>query len=155
MSTTFGVKVKIADMDDFSDYTDYDDEYCLVKVAFRSNGIRFINGLSQLLPDEREVIAMDNDQQGIYTIVDIKREIQQQKMNDKFGHLIGKIVKNLDCVPDNTIRDYGILEYISKGNYPFILRFYGGLSYGVSSISDKQPLQDSVLEIQLRTLTID
>jgi hypothetical protein len=36
MSTTFGVKVK--------------DDY--VEVAFRSNGMRFINELAELLPDD-------------------------------------------------------------------------------------------------------
>ena len=61
MSTTFGVKVK--------------DDY--VEVAFRSNGMRFINELAELLPDNTLVIPLDNTAQGVYTIGDIKREIRK------------------------------------------------------------------------------
>ena len=61
MSTTFGVDIK-GDM---------------VEVAFRSNGMRFINKLAYLLPDETPVIALDNSQQGVYTIGDVKIQIEQ------------------------------------------------------------------------------
>ena len=56
MSTTFGVEIK-------------DD---VIEVAFRSNGMRFINELAHLLPDDTPVIALDNSQQGVYTIGDVK-----------------------------------------------------------------------------------
>ena len=61
MSTTFGVEIK-GDM---------------IEVAFRSNGMRFINKLAYLLPDETPVIALDNSQQGVYTIGDVKVKIEQ------------------------------------------------------------------------------
>lgn len=50
-----------------------------VEVAFRCNGIRFINSLVELLPDNTEVEPLDNAAQGIYTIGDIKKEIEDQK----------------------------------------------------------------------------
>jgi hypothetical protein len=54
MSTTFGVEIK--DDDGIGD---------VVEVAFRSNGMRFINPLAHLLPDETLVIALDNTPQGV------------------------------------------------------------------------------------------
>jgi hypothetical protein len=59
MSTTFGVEIK-------------DD---VIEVAFRSNGMRFINELAHLLSDDTPVIALDNSQQGVYTIGDVKDAI--------------------------------------------------------------------------------
>ena len=60
MSTTFGVEIKDN----------------VVEVAFRSNGMRFINELAHLLPDDTPVIPLDNTAQGVYTIGDVKREIE-------------------------------------------------------------------------------
>jgi len=65
MSTTFGVKVKDN----------------IVEVAFRRNGMRFINELAELLPDDTPVIPLDNTAQGVYTIGDVKREIEQINQN--------------------------------------------------------------------------
>ena len=64
MSTTFGVNIKKGDQDE------------VVEVAFRSNGMRFINDLAHLLPDDTPVIALDNTPQGIHTIGDIKKAIE-------------------------------------------------------------------------------
>ena len=72
MSTTFGVKVK--------------DDY--VEVAFRSNGIRFINALAHLLPDDTPVIPLDNTAQGVHTIGDVKREIENTDPNAKYWRTI-------------------------------------------------------------------
>ena len=55
----------------------------IVDVAFRSNGIHFINSLASLLPDDTPVIPMDNTAQGIYTIGDIKREIDLINCNKR------------------------------------------------------------------------
>lgn len=74
---------------------------------------------------------------------------------EKYKHLIGKIVRNGDCISSNTSRTFGVLEYIGKDKYPFILRFIGGSSYGVNSISDEQPIEDSILDIQLRNIKFD
>lgn len=67
MSTTFGVKVpSLCNKGEFEE----------IEVAFRGgSGVRWKNQLAQLLPDELEVIALDNSPQGIYTIADIKRKI--------------------------------------------------------------------------------
>ena len=77
MSTTFGVAIKnnnkIEDM---------------VEVAFRSNGMRFTNPLAQLLPDETPVIALDNSQQGVHTIGDIKKEIKQTDPKAKWWRTV-------------------------------------------------------------------
>jgi len=63
MSTTFGVKIQTE----------------IVEVAFRSNGIRFTNKLAWLLPDDTKVLALDNTEQGIFTIKDIKDAINKRK----------------------------------------------------------------------------
>ena len=66
MSTTFGVKVpSLWNKDEFEE----------IEVAFRSSYMRWKNPLAQLLPDETEVIPLDNSAQGVYTIADIKKEI--------------------------------------------------------------------------------
>ena len=74
MSTTFGVKTKDN----------------VVEVAFRSNGMRFINELAELLPDETEVIPLDNTAQGVYTIGDVKKEIEQTDPNAKYWRTVKK-----------------------------------------------------------------
>ena len=66
MSTTFGIKVKSL----------FSEEEEIVEVAFRSNGIRFINPIASMLNDNIEVIPLDNSAQGIHTIGDIKKEIE-------------------------------------------------------------------------------
>ena len=81
MSTTFGVNTT-----GFKDFELVDDEvpYWLNKdifeeVAFRSsNGIRFTNPLGVGLSDDTKVYALNNTQQGIFTIGDIKKEILEQ-----------------------------------------------------------------------------
>ena len=64
MSTTFAVKTP---------------DGKLVEVAFRSNDIHFTNDIAMLLPDETSVfpllIPLDNTNQGIDTIGDIKNAI--------------------------------------------------------------------------------
>jgi len=80
MSTTFGISIPKSLIRD-NDYMEYSsntetnpdniEEY-LIPIAFRSNGIRFTNPIAHLLPDDTQVIPMDNGHQGIYTIKDIK-----------------------------------------------------------------------------------
>ena len=72
MSTTFGVEIK-------------DD---VIEVAFRSNGMRFINELAHLLPDDTPVIALDNSQQGVYTIGDIKVAITKTDPDAEYWRTI-------------------------------------------------------------------
>ena len=77
MSTTFGVAIK--------NNNKIED---VVEVAFRSNGMRFTNPLAQLLPDETPVIALDNSQQGVHTIGDIKEEIKQTDPKAKWWRTV-------------------------------------------------------------------
>jgi ribose 5-phosphate isomerase len=69
MSTTFGVKIPSTGE--------------VVEVARRigvGNGnikVYFIEPLAELLPDELEVVAIDNSPQGIYTIGDIKEKMKE------------------------------------------------------------------------------
>lgn len=66
MSTTFGVKVPSL----------YDEgEFEEIEVAFRSSYVRWEHPLAQLLPDDLKVIPLDNSAQGIYTIGDIRKAI--------------------------------------------------------------------------------
>ena len=66
MSTTFGVKVpSIYDEEEFEE----------VEIAFRSSYVRWTNPLARLLPDDLEVIPLDNSAQGIYTIGDIRKAV--------------------------------------------------------------------------------
>ena len=68
MSTTFGVEIKEGLGNGYRND--------VVEVAFRSNGMRFINGLAHLLPDDTPVIPLDNTSQGVHTIGDIKKAIE-------------------------------------------------------------------------------
>jgi|MGYP003981693953 hypothetical protein len=78
MSTTFGVKVKDN----------------VVEVAFRSNGIRFINELAELLPDDTPVIPLDNTAQGVYTIGDVKKEIEKTDSTAEYWRTVPMINQN-------------------------------------------------------------
>ena len=69
MSTTFGVDIASGDV---------------IEVAFRSNGMRFINALAPLLSEDTPVVALDNTPQGIYTIGDIKRAIEKTDPGDAY-----------------------------------------------------------------------
>jgi hypothetical protein len=69
MSTTFGVKIPSTGE--------------VVEVARRIGvenfkvSVYFIEPLAELLPDELEVVAIDNSPQGIYTIGDIKEKMKE------------------------------------------------------------------------------
>ena len=77
MSTTFGVEIKnIIGIEK------------VVEVAFRSNGMRFINPLAHLLPDDTPVIALDNTSQGVYTIGDIKVAITKTEPDAEYWRTI-------------------------------------------------------------------
>lgn len=75
MSTTFainkkGIPLKMVDGEIDKEYLAFDD---MVNVAFRNNygSIMFTNEIAHLLPSDTMVYAIDNSQQGIYTIGDI------------------------------------------------------------------------------------
>ena len=88
MSTTFGIVIKNKELLDLPpqenglilpiDITD-EDEVEIIYIAFRSSwGMIWKNSLAKLLPDDIKVYPLDNTPQGIYTIKDIKDEIQNQ-----------------------------------------------------------------------------
>ena len=75
MSTTFGIPrqpidIELGDKDGVFYYINTD---IFEKVWFRSiNNSRWLSSLAKLLPDDTRVYALDNSQQGIFTIGDIK-----------------------------------------------------------------------------------
>ena len=81
MSTTFGVRINRKIIPTMAT-----DE--IVEVAFRSNGMRFTNELAHLLPDDTPVIALDNSQQGVYTIGDIKVAIEKTDPNAEYWRTV-------------------------------------------------------------------
>ena len=75
MSTTFGIPrepidIELGDEDGVFYYIDTD---IFEKVWFRSMGrSRWLSDLAKSLPDDTRVYALDNSQQGVFTIGDIK-----------------------------------------------------------------------------------
>ena len=71
MSTTFGIKIPSTGD--------------IIPIARRvgiGNGkvsVYFINSLAELLNDDLEVVAIDNTQQGVFTIGDIKNLINEEQ----------------------------------------------------------------------------
>ena len=63
MSTTFAIKCQGK----------------FIEVAFRKNfgGIEWTNQLGKVLSSSRRVYAIDNTQQGIYTVGDIKKAVEE------------------------------------------------------------------------------
>jgi len=89
MSTTFGIpinkrNIEIDKYDEMIRLIDEDGYYdeSFTEVWFRSMGnCRWLNPLGELLPDDTKVYALDNTQQGIYTIGDIKQMMATQEQN--------------------------------------------------------------------------
>jgi hypothetical protein len=69
MSTTFGVKIPSTG--------EIEPIARRVGVGDGKVSMWFTNPLAELLPDDTEVVAMDNGQQGIYTIGDIKEKMKE------------------------------------------------------------------------------
>jgi hypothetical protein len=94
MSTTFGIPIKQRNIE-INEYDEMvrhvigiidDEEYydeSFTEVWFRSLGnCRWLNPLGELLPDNTKVYALDNTQQGVYTIGDIKKIMDKQDKID-------------------------------------------------------------------------
>jgi len=72
MSTTFGVTVPSINAYEKGESFE-------VEVAFRSSrGMRWLEPLAQLLPDDTEVVPLDNSPQGVFTIGDIRKKVNQK-----------------------------------------------------------------------------
>ena len=76
MSTTFGVKIPSTG--------EIEPIARRVGVGDGKVSMWFTNPLAELLPDDTEVVAMDNGQQGIYTIGDIKEKMKEQRAQALF-----------------------------------------------------------------------
>ena len=81
MSTIFGIPIRKVDVELGNDdgIYDYIDQTFFEDIWFRGSNCRWLNPLGPLLPDDTRVYALDNGQQGIYTIGDIKKFIEQIK----------------------------------------------------------------------------
>ncbi len=80
MSTTFGVKINKRFAEDANvnwQINGFGDDEIIIEIAYRSNGIRFTNPIAHLLPKDTPVVPMDNTAQGIETIADIIKEIEE------------------------------------------------------------------------------
>jgi hypothetical protein len=82
MSTLFGIPIRHVEIELGDEYGifDYISEDFFQEVAVRTNSgkIGWVMALADELPDDTKVYALDNSQQGIYTIGDIKKEIETQ-----------------------------------------------------------------------------
>jgi hypothetical protein len=82
MSTLFGIPIREVDIELGDEYGifDYISEDFFQEVAVRTNSGKFawVMALADQLRDDTKVYALDNSQQGIYTIRDIKNEIEKQ-----------------------------------------------------------------------------
>lgn len=75
MSTTFAIRVP---RQDYEDEEDFPNGYQYQEVAFRSSSqSRWLNALAPLLPDDMPIEPMDNSAQGIHTIGDFKKLLNQ------------------------------------------------------------------------------
>ena len=86
MSTTFGIPIKKMDItiDEYEEIFKWvdDEDESFTEVWYRSMGnCRWLNPLGELLPDDTKVYALDNSQQGVYTIGDIKQMMDKQDNN--------------------------------------------------------------------------
>lgn len=87
MSTTFGIPIKKVDDLDLNQYDEvmnyyltHEDDELFTDVWYRSMGnCRWLNPLAELLPDDTKVYALDNSQQFVYTIGDIKQKMKEQE----------------------------------------------------------------------------
>lgn len=88
MSTTFGIFVKDGklvdcEINEFDEFVHPEDDLEVIEIAFRGNSgyVRWKNELAQFLPPDTKVYALDNSQQGIYTIGDIIKQIEDYEFS--------------------------------------------------------------------------
>jgi hypothetical protein len=85
MSTTFGIPLYPVDdtilLDEEGELQPYISKNFFNDVFFRGNGNKnsgWLTEWAELLPDETRVYALDNTQQGIFTIGDIKKFMKDE-----------------------------------------------------------------------------
>jgi hypothetical protein len=83
MSTTFGIlSIQVEHdklVDEDGDLLEYISSGIFEPVFFRGNNSRWLNNVGPYLPNELKVYAIDNTQQGIFTIGDIIKFIEEKK----------------------------------------------------------------------------
>jgi hypothetical protein len=83
MSTTFGILRDGIDhnkiVDDEGELLDYISENAFEPIWFRTTNSRWLNAVGPFLDDDIKVYALDNSQQGVYTIGDIKEYVKKQE----------------------------------------------------------------------------
>ena len=72
MSTTFGIKIPSTG--------EIEPMARRVGIGDGKVSMQFTNPLAELLPDDTEVEAIDNGQQGIFTIGDIKANMKEEEI---------------------------------------------------------------------------
>ena len=83
MSTTFGIPQRLIHfsrlIDENGDLYDYIDTSFFEKVFFRGGHSRWLNPLSNRLPDDTRIFPLDNSAQGIYTIGDARKFLKEKE----------------------------------------------------------------------------
>jgi hypothetical protein len=82
MSTKFGILTQQIDheklVDEDGDLLDYISRDVFEPIFFRGINTRWLSAVGEYLPDDMKVYALDNTQQGIFTIGDIKKFLDNE-----------------------------------------------------------------------------
>lgn len=85
MSTKFGILAHEVEhdklVDENGDLHSYISKSIFEPIFFRGMNSRWLMDLGKYLPDDMKVYALDNTQQGIFTIGDIKKFIKENETN--------------------------------------------------------------------------
>ena len=83
MSTTFGIPQRQVELsklvDEDNELYDYIDTSFFEKVFYRGGHSRWLNPLSNRLPDDTRIFPLDNTAQGIYTIGDARKFLKEKE----------------------------------------------------------------------------
>ena len=82
MSTKFGILTQKIDheklVDEDGDLLEYISRDVFEPIFFRGINTRWLSAVGEYLPDDMKVYALDNTQQGIFTIGDIKKFLDNE-----------------------------------------------------------------------------
>jgi hypothetical protein len=82
MSTKFGILTQQIDheklVDEDGDLLDYISRDVFEPIFFRGINTRWLSTVGEYLPDDMKVYALDNTQQGIFTIKDCKELLKRE-----------------------------------------------------------------------------
>ena len=88
MSTTFGILRDELDEDKIFDengevYSYINEDYCFIEVFFRGGYSYWLHHLASEFFDDKKVYPLTNSAQGIYTIGDCRKHLEEEKINRK------------------------------------------------------------------------